>query len=396
LSHDRKILKKIEFNSAITYSGTQRRTVSENVIGSVLYNAVNNSPILAVRDQNGPFTISEGLGNEVINPIAQLANTNNRAAVRRLSGAFSANYSFLDNFKVESRIQANYAEVAEYRYLPVAFFGAGKVFNISPGSDVVVENNNIFRDFTFDNFINYKNSFSDLHNIDVTLGTSIFQSTGRFVSQTGIDVSGLDNRVNNAVTVFDNRDNEVGTFDSRLLSYFVRGQYDYDGKYLFSALARRDGSTKFGPENKFGYFYALSGGWILSEEAFLNESKSINFLKLRASYGKLGNDRIRDFGFESTLSGEAEYIFDDQLVNGSAIGVLSNPTIKWETQFSYDIGLDAKFFDNKLELTADYFNKRTEDLLLQPQISGILGGNAPGSQPPTVNAGTIVNKGLEL
>lgn len=396
ISHDRKILKKIEFNSSIIYSGTVRKTISENAIGSVLYNAVNNAPTFSVLDENGSFTLADGLGNEVINPLAQLDNTNNKTRVRKLSGAFSANYSFLENFKVESRIQANYAEVIGYNYSPVAFYGAGKVFNISQNSDVVNETANIFRDYTFDAFANYKNTLNEVHNVDVTLGTSIFQTTGRFVTLTGINVRGKDNRVSSAATIFDSRDNGSGTFDSRLLSYFARLQYDYQGKYLFSAILRRDGSTKFGPENKFGNFYAFSGGWILSEENLLQQSKNISFLKLRASYGKLGNDRIGDFRFESSLNGEGAYVFDDDLIIGSAIGGLSNPTIKWENQFTFDVGFDAKFFDNKLDLTVDYFNKRTEDLLLQPQVSGILGGAAPGSSSPVVNAGTIVNKGLEF
>jgi hypothetical protein len=107
-------------------------------------------------------------------------------------------------------------------------------------------------------------------------------------------------------------------------------------------------------------------------------------------------DRIRDFGFESLLNGEGAYVFDDELIIGTAIGGLSNPEIRWEKQYTFDVGVDAKFFDNKLDVSIDYFNRRTDDLLITPQTSGILGGSAPGSGAPTVNAGSVQNTGLEL
>ena len=200
--------------------------------------------------QAGNYTLAEGLGNEVINPLAQMENTNNKTRVRKLSGSFSANYKFLEHFKIESRIQANYAEVFGFSYTPVAFYGSGKVFNISPDRDILSESANIFRDYTFDSFINYNNTFKDAHKLDVTLGTSIFQTTGRFTGFTGINIPGTDPSVvsmEDAEIVTDNFQNGGNTFDARLLSYFARVQYDYKGKYLFSGVMRRDGSTKFGP-----------------------------------------------------------------------------------------------------------------------------------------------------
>jgi len=186
------------------------------------------------------------------------------------------------------------------------------------------------------------------------------------------------------------------TFDSRLLSYFARLQYNYKGKYLLSAVIRRDGSTKFGPENKFGYFPSGSIGWIASDEDFLVDNSTISFLKLRASYGILGNDRIRDFGYVSLLNGEGTYVIDGQLVFGTAAGAVSNPQIQWEKQKTLDVGFDMRLFNNRIDITADYFKKRTEDLLVIPQVSGLLGVGAPGSGAPTINAGIVENKGIEF
>jgi TonB-linked SusC/RagA family outer membrane protein len=397
LAYDLNFLENFKFKSSVIYSGTESRDILQNTIGSVLYNALNNSPTFDVRDENGDFTLAEGLGNEVINPVAQIENTFNSRRVRRLSGSFALNYSFLENFEIESRMQANYSEDIGFNFAPVAFYGSGKVFNIDRNS--VTEATTIFRDYTFDTFAKYANTFAEDHNVNLTIGTSIFQTTGRFNSDTGFDVPGNNGgaaSIGNASNVQDNFINGGDQFDARLLSYWSRLQYDYKGKYLFSGVIRRDGSTKFGPENKFGVFPTASAGWILSEESFLNESSTFNFLKIRGSYGIIGNDRIPDFRFESLLNGEGEYVIDDELIFGTAIGALSNPEIKWEEQKTLDIGIDAKFLNNKLDITIDYFNRRTEDLLITAPVSGILGSLAPGSAPPVVNAGTVENKGFEF
>jgi TonB-linked SusC/RagA family outer membrane protein len=397
VSHDRKIIEKLKLNTTILLSNTDRKSLSENAVGSVLYNALNNAPIFSVRDASGAFSLSEGLGNEVINPIAQIANTNNNTDVHKIGGSLGLTYEINDNFSVSSRFQGNYAEVDGYSFAKKQFYGSGKVFNIARNS--VFEELNIFRDYTFDAFVTYKNTFADKHNVNVVLANSVFRTTGSFRSFTGFDIPG-DNGNNasiaNAGEVIDNNVNGGNTFDARLLSYFTRIQYDYEGKYLFSGVIRRDGSTKFGPDNKFGYFPSASAGWVLSEEEFLSSSQNLSFLKLRGSYGIIGNDRIGDFGFESLVNGEGAYVIGNELVIGTAVGKLSNPEVKWEEQKTLDIGLDAKFFGNKLDVTVDYFNRRTEDLLLTPQVSGILGGAAPGSGAPTVNAGTVENKGIEL
>ncbi|MBT4679331.1 MAG: SusC/RagA family TonB-linked outer membrane protein, partial [Flavobacterium sp.] len=184
-------------------------------------------------------------------------------------------------------------------------------------------------------------------------------------------------------------------FDSRLLSYFSRVQYSYDGKYLLSAVIRRDGSSNFGPENKFGFFPTGSVGWIASDEGFLEDSSTINFLKFRASYGIIGNDRIESFRYLSLVNGEGTYVFNNQLTYGQALGSTANPEIRWEKQKPFDVGFDLGLFD-KVDITVDYFNKKTEDLLVQPEVSGILGSTAPGGGGPLVNAGTVENEGLEF
>ncbi|MGA9271512.1 MAG: SusC/RagA family TonB-linked outer membrane protein, partial [Lutimonas sp.] len=325
------------------------------------------------------------------------ANTYNDTQVDKISGVLGLNYEFLEHFSAETRFQFNYSEVAGKVFSPEVFYGSGKVFNVTRNN--VNEFQNIFRDYTWDTFVTYKNQFGDDHNLTVLLGMSVFQATGRFSGATGFDLpsnSYEDARLENAEEVVDNYINGGDIYDTRLLSYFTRVQYDYKGRYLFSALIRRDGSTRFGPENRFGYFPSFSAGWIMSEESFLYDSSWLDFLKLRVSYGIVGNDRIPDYGYVSLLNGEGTYVFDDELVFGVAEGALANPEIQWEKQKTFDVGFDMNFLDNKFRVTADYFKKETEDLLLVPQVSGILGSSAPGSRPPIVNAGSVTNEGFEF
>ncbi|MBQ4804404.1 TonB-dependent receptor [Aquimarina sp. MMG015] len=397
LNYSLDFAKNFKFTTSGIFTQTNRETLLENTLGSVLFNALNMAPTLSVRDENGDFTLAEGLGNEVINPIAQIENTFNNTRVNRVGATFGLRYNFLSNFTAESRFQFNYSEVDGKVFSPEVFYGSGKVFNVDRSS--VTEFKNFFRDFTWDNFLKYEKVFADDHDVKVLLGMSVFKTTGTFTGFTGFDI--IDNSYDNAnisqaSDVVDNFQNGGNTFDSRLLSYFTRLQYGYKGKYLLSAVIRRDGSTKFGPKNKFGYFPSASVGWVVSDESFLNNSSWLNFLKLRGSYGVIGNDRIGDFGFVSLLNGEGAYVIDDELIIGTAIGQLSNPEIKWEQQKTLDIGFDTRLFNNKIDITFDYFKKRTEDLLVVAPVSGILGVSAPGSAPPIINAGIVENKGYEF
>ena len=227
------------------------------------------------------------------------------------------------------------------------------------------------------------------------MGTSVYRSQGiNDISLTGLGANGnslSSVSVSGADSFLDNLEISNSPrkfFDDRLLSYFTRLQYNYKSKYLFSAVLRRDGSSNFGPQNKFGFFPSGSLGWVASEESFLQDSDAINFLKFRASYGVIGNARIGSFGFVSTLSGEGAYVFDDAINFGTAEGNLSNPEVRWERQKPLDFGVDMRLF-NRFDITADYFSKTTEDLLIRAEVSGILGVSAPGSGVPIINAGTI-------
>jgi TonB-linked SusC/RagA family outer membrane protein len=397
LSFTTDLNKYFTFNTSLFFTNTKRKTINESGLGSVLFNAVNMTPLLPVRDENGDFTLAEGLGNEVINPLAQLANTFNESNTNKLNGTVGLKFKLNDNWSAETRLGFNYSEAKAKSFSPIAFFGSGKVFNNQRSS--VTEVKDDFNDFTWDAFITYKNTFFEDHNVEVTAGTTVFKNQGDFFNATGFDVPNNDYAFADlSLTNGDLADERFGNgqFEERLVSYFGRFQYNFQTKYLFSFALRRDASSNFGPNESVAYFPSGSLGWVVTEESFFKQFTAINFLKLRASFGVLGNDRIVANTFRSLLTGEATAVFDDQLINGRAIGRIPNPNIRWEEQEQLNIGFDMTLFNNKVDVTADAFRKTTRDLLLEAPVSGVIGASAPGSAPPFINAGAVRNRGVEL
>jgi TonB-linked SusC/RagA family outer membrane protein len=179
-------------------------------------------------------------------------------------------------------------------------------------------------------------------------------------------------------------------------SLFATLDYDFKEKYLLSFIVRRDQSSRFPTKNSVAVFKSILGGWIVSQEDFFKKDGLVNFLKIRGSYGTLGNDVAGNNDFRSTLV-NSSYVLNNTLTNGVATGKIPNTKIKWETDTKLDLGLDARMLNNKIDITADYFNDTRTDLLVGGvPISGINGGYAPGSGSPTVNAGKVRNKGFEF
>ncbi len=176
-----------------------------------------------------------------------------------------------------------------------------------------------------------------------------------------------------------------------LRSFLGRVQYNFDDRYLMTATVRRDGSSRFGDGNRYGVFPSASVGWRISNESFFNVSW-IDDLKLRASYGELGRQNIGNFATAAFINTFANYNFNDQVADGAIQVELANENIKWETSVTRGIGLDATLFENRLDVTVDYYNNESSDILLGVPIPGSLGA----SNNPTVNAASISNKGWEF
>lgn len=389
----------LRFNTAITYSYIDRKSINDFGLGSVLFNAVNMPATVPVYDYNGNyFYAPDNVGIEIINPLQQIADTYNDYNLGKLTGNASLEASFAQYFTATTRIGVNTAESKYKSFSKQVYYGEGKVFNNNRSS--VYQSTENFNDYTFDLFVTYDRTLVEDHHITATLGNTVFKEWGNGLNASGFDIpynswEFADISLANGLPT--SKAAGSYTYDQRRLSYFGRVQYDFKGKYLFSGMLRRDASTKFGPDNAVAWFPSTTVGWILSKEDFMKDMKNINMLKLRASYGILGSDKINNFLYISQLTGEGVYIFGDSLTYGQAIGPLPNPSVKWEQSEQIDIGFDLSMFKNRLEVTFDYFNKTTKDLLIPNiPVTGILGTSAPGAGRPTINAGTVRNQGVEF
>jgi TonB-linked SusC/RagA family outer membrane protein len=178
-----------------------------------------------------------------------------------------------------------------------------------------------------------------------------------------------------------------------LLSYFMQAGYSFGNRYVISTAVRRDGSSRFGKNNRWGVFPSVSAAWNVSNERFFEKIRGISALKLRASWGQLGNQEIGVYPYSSLIrTGDRVYIFGDKIATGSTIIEPGNSNIRWETSTQTNYGLDMAFWKDRLSLTLDVFQKRTKDILVRvpvPQAGG-------AQRPPFVNAATVENKGVEL
>ncbi|OOV16296.1 TonB-dependent receptor [Flavobacterium sp. LM4] len=393
------VTDKLKFKTNVIYTHFTRKTLNENGLGSVLFNALNIPATIKPYDADGNFTVIplNGLGNEIINPLAQIANTYNDYNYKKINGSFGIDYKIFKDFVITSTIGFNTSNSESKTFGKEISYG-GKVFDVKQSSVTQGAVND--NDYSFDLYGTYTKKIGESHNVAGVIGTTIYKTWGNGLFATGYDVpynswEFADLKLISTISKVLN--NSSYNYDVRRLSYFGRLQYDFKGKYLLSAIIRRDASSRFGPANKVAYFPSVTGGWVVSDEKFFGEQKMINFLKFRASYGSLGNDQIGDFTYLGQLTGEATYVFNDELVSGRAEGILPNPNVKWETAKKFDVGVDMKLLDNKVSLVADYFIDTRKDLLIPGiAVTGTSGIGAPGAGAPTINAGTVRNSGFEF
>jgi TonB-linked SusC/RagA family outer membrane protein len=175
-----------------------------------------------------------------------------------------------------------------------------------------------------------------------------------------------------------------------LLSYLARVQYNFKNKYFLTSAIRRDGMSRFGEDNKWGYFPSVSAGWLISDEAFMSGISAINNLKLRASYGVTGNNQIPNYGAISLLA-SAPYVNGTTIANGLKVSNLANSGLKWEKTNQFNVGVDLSLFNNRINLSAEYYNSITRDMLLFVPVPDITGFSSQ-----LTNIGKMRNRGVEF
>ncbi|MCO4291810.1 TonB-dependent receptor [Solitalea sp. MAHUQ-68] len=347
-------------------------------------------------DANGNYYgISKYVLGEYGNPLGQVDLVHQSTQQNKVVGNVYADFDIVKGLKFTSRFGIDAAFVKNHQWTPLYWFSPDNQNSSLNGSDY---QNNYFN-WQWENFANYQKSFGS-HSITAMAGMSAYKSDFNNMSSSFDGFFRSGDKYAYADFSPDTKDRIAGQYyASTLASYFVRAGYDYKGKYLFNGSFRADGSSKMAPSHQWGYFPAVSGGWVVSSENFFPESvaKVMNYTKLRASWGQNGslsnvgvgawNAGISTAGIQYPNSDPA----DQKNITGAAPTNLPNENLTWETSEQLDFGGELGFLNNSLFLEVDWFKKTTKDLLTPGVVPHYVGNILP-----VVNGGDVENKGWEF
>ena len=365
-------------------------TTADNLnAGGVLESTYRADPITAPRDSLGNFGNTSIRGNSA-NPLATIFYNFNKSQGYRAVGSAFAEVTFLKHFVARTNFGLNFNYGFNRTFVPEFFVSATQQNQINNLSLF----NSYNRNWLWENTLTYSNDFG-LHHVDGLVGLTYQDDFGEFVNAGRQDIQGETSSLFflglGDVMTATNGGGTTG--DSGLESYLGRINYDYDSRYLLTISGRVDASSRFGANFRRAFFPSVGLGWNVSSEDFWGDSDAFSRLKLRASWGRTGNDRIGNYAFSALITPELNAVFgtDEALVIGQTLRNLSNPNLRWEETTQVDFGVEMGFFANKLLLNVDYYDKLTEDILYSPPIPSYIGAGSP-----VQNIATVQNKGVDL
>lgn len=424
----RSFLNKVKVGVNIGYSRNKSTGIETNSeYGSILGSALTFSPLVpvyadeataasilaqypyAVTDKDGRvFSIPPTGFQEISNPVGMLNQPRSEQSNDdKFVGSLWAEIDVLPGLKFKSSYGFDLAFWGKDGY-EFPYFLATQGKNITQSSVW----NEMNRGYTWliENVLTYQNTFAEKHNLTVVLGQSAQKYQTKQLGGSDYDLLETDPNkawINSAIADRDQERIYGGTggynFES-LASYFGRVDYNYDERYMLQATVRRDGSSKFGANNKWAVFPAVSVGWNVLNEPYLTDHRPEWFdaFKLRFSWGKNGNQNIGNFRYTSLMDGGQNYYFGggysvaDEAKSGSmqygtSPAAIPNPNVRWEESEQIDLGFDVRFFSNALSFGFDYFQKKTNGMLMDQPIPSYVGQSAP-----IANVGDMENRGMEF
>jgi TonB-linked SusC/RagA family outer membrane protein len=415
LNSTHKISKVFTFGQTLGYTHAKSMGIgnTNSEFGGPLSSAINLDPITPVvitdplvaagapysvnpviRDKNGnPYGISSIVGQEMTNPLAYIQT--------RLG-----QYNWSDDLIGNAFLEANISKSFKFKTTiggKLAFWG-GQAFTPASylsATNSVLQNNygkniNNTLNWNVENTLTYDKKIND-HSFTILFGQGAYLENnggGSSLALFGLPV----NTYKDASFNFDisQANRSSGSYDftqHKLSSLFSRVNYNYQEKYLFTGIIRRDGSSRFGANNKYGVFPSFSLGWVANKEKFWIQNEFVNTLKVRGGYGIVGNDAIRDFGYLSTVAGGLNYTMGNAgvITTGYAPTTLDNPDLRWEETKQANFGFDAQILHD-FNLTVDLYNKKTTGILRPISIPGYVGVTSA----PVANVADMENKGVEV
>ena len=395
--------KIFKIGNNLSFSHTNRRLIGSsgdgfgggNELSGIRY-ALITAPLFPERYADGRYiNVSSELGDPTLfgdgnpNPVVFINSTDWTIKRYRIFGNVFAELAPFDGLKLRTSLGGDFLFEREKLFkerLSAAIYSPtslneGRVFN-----QTLIWNNTA--DFT--------KTFGK-HRVSTLLGTEAIQNHTDYLGASGNNFRRTDplfRYINGSLPVELTNIGASGiATEWALLSFFGQAGYAFDNRYVLSASLRRDGSSRFGPNNRWGTYPSVSAAWNIGNEPFFKNMKSLSSLKLRGSWGQLGNQEIGNYPYSSLVeTGQRVYSFGDKIATGASIIETGNSNVRWETTTQTNIGVDLSLWKDRLSLIVDVFRKKTDDILVRvpvPQAGG-------SERPPYVNAGSVENKGIEL
>lgn len=354
---------------------------------SPLWNALTTTPVISVYDEEGNYLHNHDEGIEKIleNPVSIAKTRTDITETNRILGNAFVKFNIIEGLDFKTNFGADVINSKRDVYIPNTA-ETQALPNLGVASIGTIQSNNWLQEYT----LSYNAEFATKHRVTALLGYTIqTRETASVLSRTDEFFTNK-LKFNNLGIGANPRPSESNAVNTALLSYIGRLNYIFNDKYIFTGTVRRDGSSKFGAENKWGLFPSAAFAWRLGDEEIIKQLNTIDDLKIRSSYGLTGNESI------SPYSSLALYNTTRPIINGvPVIGLvpnrIPNPDLKWEKTAQFNVGLDASFAEGRVNFSADYYIKKTDDLLLNVTIP-----NQSGYGTSVQNIGSVENKGFEF
>lgn len=409
LNSNTKVNDWLDWGNTLSLAHITTRGVASNASFNGAYSsALNMDPLTAVyeddatvlgsepygsnpyvrNDDGRAYAISNNVRGEVVNPLARLDLLNQVVIKDQLLGNVFAEVEPVEGLKLKSSLGVDLSFVGIDSYSPLFYLNSTTNNLGQTGVSKQYFKNSIIQT---QNTANYTKKVND-HRFDVLLGVSTHVTNGNNLAGggQGINTNNPNLRYLN-LTIDSTQTSGGAAYEVRRASSFSRILYDYKDRISLSASFRRDGSSNFGANNRYGNFYSVGASWVINEEPFFPEVESLTFLKLRSSWGQNGNDNIRPFAYASLVDFNIAYNLQDGANQGAVAAFVENQDVKWEFTEQVNFAIESGWFDNRLSVSLDFYKKTTVDLL-QEQI----GLSSIGVPLSYANIGEMENKGFEF
>ncbi len=375
LNLDHQATEKLNIGMSMSLARTaHRRAASDNEFSNILQGVA--IPSFQPAYNGDGSTNTQTL---YYNPLLEITDAKQRARVLRNLSSFYASYKILPELTFRSEFGLDVLNQVEENYN-----GSKTARNTGAPNGVGSYATATIINYTWTNTFNYNKTFAEKHNVEALAGMSFQKSSEETNNVEGRNFpSNAFQKIESAALI--SAGGSAGS-EYSFTSYFGRINYKYNNRYLFAISGRVDGSSRFGKDSRYGFFPSVSGGWIISEESFMKDIKTISNLKIRASYGLVGNAQIGNFDARGLVAAN-NYAGNPGVIPTTLI----NPNLKWETTAQWDLGLEVGLIKDRFNIVIDYYNKDTRDLLLNVQVPA-----TSGYVTQTQNLGKLNNKGIEF